>query len=144
MAVNFAAARLSRRVARIGGGALDRKSGRAGEESPADLLGNTGESRMNVPDLYWLPDIPDFGQALRSIEIDTGRAWQDLIRLANGRLDFVATNRLDRRVRALFPDGPPPGLPTGPVRLAVLSSSTADHFLPAIRIAGLRRGLWIE
>jgi FkbH-like protein len=43
-----------------------------------------------------------------------------------------------------FPDGPPPDLATRPVRLAVLSSSTVSHLLPAIRVGGLRRGLWID
>ena len=35
-------------------------------------------------------------------------------------------------------------LTTKPVRLAVLGSSTLTHLLPAIRVAGLRRGIWID
>ena len=30
------------------------------------------------------------------------------------------------------------------MRLAVLGSATVSHLLPAIRIAGLRRGIWID
>jgi FkbH-like protein len=39
---------------------------------------------------------------------------------------------------------PPDGLATKPVRLAVLGSSTLTHLLPAIRVAGLRRSIWID
>lgn len=57
-------------------------------------------------------------------------------------MDAVETRHLDRRLGRLFPE-PPPDLPTRPVRLAVLASATVDHLVPAIRIGGLRRGLWI-
>src|SRR6202171_4770862 len=44
-------------------------------------------------------------------------------------------------------EGPPPkvatGLATKPVRLALLGSGTMAHLHAAIRVAGLRRGLWI-
>lgn len=55
---------------------------------------------------------------------------------------MVTTLQLDRRLLKLCPQ-PPAGLPTRPVRLAVIGSSTLDHLLPGIRIAGLRRGLHI-
>ena len=38
----------------------------------------------------------------------------------------------------------PSGLVSPPIRLAVLASSTVDHLLPAIRVGGLRRDLWID
>jgi FkbH-like protein len=47
-------------------------------------------------------------------------------------------------LRKACPEGPPPDLATRPVRLAILSSSTVSHLLPAIRVGGLRLGLWIE
>jgi FkbH-like protein len=50
---------------------------------------------------------------------------------------------LDETVRRALPEGPA-ALPTKKVRLAVLGSSTLTHLLPAIRVAGLRRGIWIE
>lgn len=56
----------------------------------------------------------------------------------------MRTNGLDRMLRKAFPAGPPGDLATRPLRLAVLSSSTVSHLLPAIRIGGLRRGLWVE
>lgn len=63
--------------------------------------------------------------------------------LANARLGFVLTNALDETVRQAFA-GPPAELATKPVRLAVLGSSTLTHLLPAIRVGGLRRGMWID
>ncbi|MDB5363798.1 MAG: methoxymalonyl-ACP biosynthesis protein [Rhodospirillales bacterium] len=65
-----------------------------------------------------------------------------LVGLANLRMDFLRTNRLDRLLLERFPT-PPAALQTKPIRLALLASSTADHLLPAIRIAALRRGLWV-
>ena len=70
-------------------------------------------------------------------------AWQSLVALANTRLDTLATMRLDRQ-RARLLAAPPTNLVTPPVRLAVLGSSTVDHLLPAIRVGGLRRGLWVD
>ena len=64
--------------------------------------------------------------------------------LANNRLDLLATARLDRRVQTLFGDAPPPGLGTKPVRLAVLASSTVEHLLPSLRVAALRRDIWLH
>ncbi len=63
--------------------------------------------------------------------------------LAGRRLDFVLTNALDEAARHAFPH-PPPDMVGKPIRLALLGSSTMAHLHPAIRVAGLRRGLWIE
>ncbi|HJS86487.1 MAG TPA: HAD-IIIC family phosphatase [Acetobacteraceae bacterium] len=63
--------------------------------------------------------------------------------LAGSRLDFVLTNALDEAVRRAFPR-PPPDIWGKPVRLALLGSATTAHLHPAIRVAGLRWGLWIE
>ncbi|TLU70597.1 HAD-IIIC family phosphatase [Lichenicoccus roseus] len=63
--------------------------------------------------------------------------------LANERLDHLKTVKLDRRLRKLFPDEPPKGIPTVPVRLAILSSSTVDHLLPSLRVGALRHGIWL-
>ncbi len=92
-------------------------------------------------DLYWLPTAPDFSVRLKQIDHDRG-SWDELVGLANTRIDFVRTLRLDRSLRALFA-APPQGLATAPVRLAVLGSSTVGHLLPAIRIGALRRGIWL-
>ncbi len=52
--------------------------------------------------------------------------------------------RLDRRLRKLFPSGPPPGIATVPVRLSILASSTVDHLLPGLRVGALRHGIWMQ
>jgi FkbH-like protein len=70
----------------------------------------------------------------------TGDFWAEAITLANSRLDFVRTNALDTVVRARYAASPP----VKPVRLAILGSSTLAHLHASIRVAGLRRGLWIE
>jgi FkbH-like protein len=96
-----------------------------------------------VTDLHWLPTIPDWRQRLRTLPADPATAWATAVSLANARLNFVLTNALDETVRRLLPAGPD-GLATKKVRLAVLGSSTLAHLLPAIRVAGLRRGIWID
>ncbi len=96
-----------------------------------------------VTDLHWLPTIPDWRPRLRALGSDPATLWPDTVALANARLNFVLTNALDETVRRAFP-APPTGLTTKPVRLAVLGSATLAHLLPAIRVAGLRRGTWIE
>ncbi|MBV8494550.1 MAG: HAD family hydrolase, partial [Alphaproteobacteria bacterium] len=75
-------------------------------------------------------------------------AWAEAVALANARLDFVRTNALDQIVQRRFAEGPPPQRPmagpaTKPVRLALLGSATMAHLHAGIRVAGLRRGLWI-
>ena len=96
-----------------------------------------------MTDLHWLPTIPDWRPRLRALGSDPGNAWDEAVALANGRINFVLTNALDEATRRVFPE-PPERLATKPVRLAVLGSSTLTHLLPAIRVAGLRRGIWVN
>jgi FkbH-like protein len=63
--------------------------------------------------------------------------------LANAQLNFVLTNSLDEMTRRVIP-APPSDLATKPVRLAILGSCTLAHLHGAIRVAGLRRGIWID
>ena len=94
--------------------------------------------------LYWLPEVADWRGRLRSLLERTGaEAWDEAVALANLRLDFVKTNALDQAVSRIFADTPPKDLGVKPVRLALLGSSTMAHLHAAIRVAGLRRGLWI-
>jgi FkbH-like protein len=58
-------------------------------------------------------------------------------------LDFVRTNALDETLRRLLGETLPAGLPTKPVRLALLGSSTLAHLHAGIRVAGLRRGIHV-
>ncbi len=96
-----------------------------------------------MTDLHWLPEIADWRGRLRSLAAAAGSVWENAVALAGARINFVLTNALDETVRRLLP-GPPAALTTKPVRLAVLGSGTVTHLLPAIRIAGLRRGIWID
>ncbi|SFL17368.1 HAD-IIIC family phosphatase [Methylorubrum salsuginis] len=94
-----------------------------------------------MPDLDWLPDPGPWAERLSALR--GAPSWDGFVELANTRLNGVRTNALARALDAAYP-APPPGLSRPPVRLAVLGSSTVSHLLPAIRIAGLRRGLWID
>ncbi|HEY3847610.1 MAG TPA: hypothetical protein VGL95_10900, partial [Acetobacteraceae bacterium] len=96
-----------------------------------------------MTDLHWLPTIPDWRPRLRALGSEPATAWNEAVALANTRLNFVLTNALDEMVHRAFP-APPAGIATKPVRLAVLGSATLTHLLPAIRVAGLRRGIWID
>ena len=96
-----------------------------------------------MTDLHWLPTIPDWRQRLRTLPADPATAWDNAVALANARLNFVLTNALDETLRRVLPTAPET-LATKKVRLAVLGSSTLAHLLPGIRIAGLRRGIWID
>ena len=97
-------------------------------------------------DLYWLPAVEDWAARIGASERcePDADAWAQLVALARTRLDFLRISRLDRALVRLFGTEPPPGLTTRPVRLAVLGSSTTSHLTAAIRVAGLRRGLWIQ
>ena len=96
-----------------------------------------------MTELHWLPALPDWRQRLRALPANPATAWDNAVALANVRLNFVLTNALDEVVRRVMPNGPET-LATKKVRLAVLGSSTLAHLLPGIRVAGLRRGIWID
>ena len=94
--------------------------------------------------LYWLPETSDWRERLRALGKGGAGAWDEAVALANTRLDFIRTNALDQTATAAFAGIPPKDLATKPIRLALLGSSTMAHLHAAIRVAGLRRGLWIE
>jgi FkbH-like protein len=96
-----------------------------------------------MTELYWLPKIEDWRARARAIGSAGGEAWDEAVALANARLDWVSTNALDTLVARVFPDVPRT-LTGKPTRLALLGSSTLTHLHPAIRVAGLRRGMWIS
>ena len=93
--------------------------------------------------MHWLPLAADWRDRLKKWRDDPDSSWSDAVQLAKYQLDFVQTNLLDRTVQQRFPL-PPADLRVKPVRLAVLGSSTMSHLHASIRVAGLRRGLWIE
>lgn len=98
---------------------------------------------MTAPALHWLPEQPDWPERMRAAEQDPGVSWRDLVALANARLDFLRTDRLDRTLCRRFGHVPPQEAGTRPVRLAILGSSTLVHLHAPIRVAALRRSIWV-
>ena len=74
----------------------------------------------------------------------SAEAWATAKALANLRLDFVQTNALDHVVQELFGDGGSEQVASNPTRLAILGSSTLSHLHSGLRVAALRRGIWLE
>jgi len=97
---------------------------------------------MLTTEFAWLPERSDWSAVLKSIDASDAASWERLRELSNSRLDFLGINRVDRALTRLFAK-PPPELDTKPVRLALLSGSTADHLLPGLRVGGLRHGLHV-
>ncbi len=93
--------------------------------------------------LTWLPQEPELRVQLRALRAAPAPRWEEAVKLAGCRLDFLLTNALDEVVRRRFP-APPPDISGKPVRLALLGSATMAHLHSAIRVAGLRRGMWID
>lgn len=89
----------------------------------------------------WLPAPEDFRGSLRLAMGAPLRRIEKLARLAQHRLDFIQTIQLDSALAAASGESSEAFLP---VRLAVLSSATAQHLAPAIRVSGLRRQLLID
>ncbi|PCC98336.1 HAD-IIIC family phosphatase [Halopseudomonas pelagia] len=100
--------------------------------------------------LFWLPIHADLGKAIGEArqETDPAKCLNALANLAGYRRDFTLTNRLDRTAGKLIADlvakdaCKTAGLT--PLRVAILSSHTVDHLLPALRVAGLHRRLAIS
>ncbi len=91
----------------------------------------------------WLPAATDFRAGLKAalaIE-DAGERLERLAALAQFQLGYLETIQLDNALRQSACDSHP-GF--RPIRLALLSSCTIDHLLPAIRTAGLRQRLRFE
>lgn len=97
---------------------------------------------MSAGELYWLPKDDTWVDRLAALDPDPAKAWTELVQLANCRIDAVRTERLGRVLTRRFPT-PPAGVTTKPVRLALLGSATMEHLHAAIRIAALRRGVWL-
>lgn len=90
--------------------------------------------------MNWLPAPSDFRGDLRRA-LEAPDRLPRLAALARHRLGFLETIQVDRALGQVSADQA-----TGfsPVRLAILASSTVDHLVPAIRVAGLRRRLLID
>ena len=94
---------------------------------------------MASPELIWLSPPENWRERLAALGRDGD--FSDALRLAGTRLDFVQTNALDQTLRRCWPERP---AALAPLRLALLGSSTLSHLAPALRVAGLRAGLWLE
>jgi FkbH-like protein len=93
--------------------------------------------------MRWLPEPERFRERLAAAAAADNSVERCalLASLSNARLNYMETIHLDNVLRRT------PSDPSGslePVRVALLAASTIDHLLPAIRVAGLRRGLKIE
>ncbi|MCQ4242526.1 HAD-IIIC family phosphatase [Stutzerimonas stutzeri] len=99
--------------------------------------------------LLWLAEHPDLSAAIGEVkrEPDPLARLEATTRLANYRRDFTLTTRLDRLASeglqaATNGEASVAGLQ--PLRIALLASHTVDHLVPAIRVAGLQRGLALK
>jgi FkbH-like protein len=99
---------------------------------------------MSASDLWWLPKNADWNNDVRSLSADPAAGWDRFTALANCRMDFLKTERLDKLARSRFGETSPQGGALPPVRLAILGSSMIAHLIPAIRVAFMRRGIWAE
>ena len=96
-------------------------------------------------EMAWLPDLADWAGRLSAVGTTSELpVWKELAALANARLGYTQTLRLDRALRRRFAEAPPEGLETRPIRLAVLGSSTVEHLFAGLRVGALRHGLWID
>lgn len=105
----------------------------------------TARVELAAPTLYWLPPADGFKAALASERHHSGCSdiarFRRLQSLASHDLDFLQTRELDR-VLAGLAEQLPASVPR--LRLALIGSSTLEHLVPGIRVAALRRGLWLD
>lgn len=100
----------------------------------------------SAPILYWLPPLrlEEWRKRLALFESSEAASWSDAVALSMSQLNFTLTNRLDAALAAKFGTAALLEMPQDCVRLATLGSATLSHLHPAIRVAGLRRGLRIS
>jgi FkbH-like protein len=91
--------------------------------------------------LDWLAPLEDFRGLLRQAQEPADDRLEKLAALSQHKLGFLEIIQLNRALgplRAESHEG------FASVRLAVLSSATVDHLVPAIRVGGLRRRLLVD
>lgn len=93
--------------------------------------------------LYWLPDAPDWRKRVMELPTMSDATFEEAVSLARVRLTSFQTNALDERVNGTPIAFVPRGSAGEQVKLAILGSSTLAHLPAAIRVAGLRRRLWV-
>src|SRR5271165_5329510 len=93
--------------------------------------------------LFWLPQQPDWNATLQEArKLSAREAAPRFVALANASIDFLQTTKLDKIVQQS--DLRDALTRTRPMKLAILGSSTLTHLVPAIRMAALRRGFWLD
>ena len=98
---------------------------------------------MNNLPLYWLPIETQWEERIRQLERSKIPSWHELRALANTRMNCLQTERLHSLLQHTFHDNTSlNGVQSE--RLAVLSSCTVAQLYGAIRVAALRRGMWID
>lgn len=93
----------------------------------------------------WLPEEPDWAMRLEQArKLEPIAALKAFAQLANFRIDFIQTTRLDRAVQqiATYPDAL--ASMKGSIRLALLGSCTLTHLIAGVRVGALRRGIWVD
>src|SRR3981189_171940 len=87
---------------------------------------------------------PEFRSRLRAVLAteDADARLEQLMWLAASTLGYVEMIQLDKALTSVASAVIERRGPL--VRLALLSSATIDHLVPAIRVAGLRRGLFFD
>jgi FkbH-like protein len=93
----------------------------------------------------WLPEEPDWAMRLEQArKLEPVAALKAFAQLANCRIDFIQTIRLDRAVQQIAPHPDALASITGSIRLALLGSCTLTHLIAGIRVGALRRGIWVD
>jgi FkbH-like protein len=95
--------------------------------------------------MYWLPQNPDFFKQINEIKKASFKeSWALLTAIAQYDLNFLETIQIDKVLNDKYGNVPPDEISTEPIRLAILSSCTVEQLLPGIRVAALRRNLWLS
>jgi FkbH-like protein len=98
---------------------------------------------MSAPELLWLPESEDWRERYSHFAKDPSATIAEGIALAGYRLDFVRVNALDKLIQERW-NRIPYEFCGQSIRVALLGSSTLKHLIPSIRIAALRRSMWVE
>jgi len=95
--------------------------------------------------LSWLPTHNGWEDELTRVRrLPAIEAFPQLVKLAHYSLDFLQTLRLDRAVQAFEEQAGVCFDKAHTVKIALLGSSTLTHLVAGIRVAALRRGMFVQ
>jgi FkbH-like protein len=98
---------------------------------------------MTATLLPWLAEHPDLAGAIALAKKEP-QNFTALAALANSRMNFIRTDQLSALLKRSYPKPPEAGLVAEPIRLAILGSSTTKHLHAGLRVAALRRHMYID